>query len=120
MENPILTEQVLKALEGFPLYSQDGKGKNAVCRCLFTLANVCWFVLEGQREGEDFTFYGIVTGLQTTEYGYFTASELAALEYDLHVSGLEPLRVAAADFDPTPLAEIPDFELQEFLAKMYD
>lgn len=28
----LMTTQLAEALEGYPLYSQDGKGKEAVCR----------------------------------------------------------------------------------------
>ena len=35
-----------EALEGYPLYSQDGKGKEAVCRAVFALGSVRWFILE--------------------------------------------------------------------------
>ena len=35
-----------EALEGYPLYSQDGKGKEAVCRAVFTLGSVRWFILK--------------------------------------------------------------------------
>ena len=33
----LMTTQLAEALEGYPLYSQDGKGKEAVCRAVFAL-----------------------------------------------------------------------------------
>ena len=31
----LMTTQLEEALKGFPLYSQDGKGKDAICRAIF-------------------------------------------------------------------------------------
>ena len=45
----LMTTQLAEALEGYPLYSQDGKGKEAVCRAVFALGSVRWFILEGNR-----------------------------------------------------------------------
>ena len=36
----LMTTQLAEALEGYPLYSQDGKGKEAVCRAVFALGSV--------------------------------------------------------------------------------
>lgn len=33
----LMTTQLAEDLEGYPLYSQDGKGKEAVCRAVFAL-----------------------------------------------------------------------------------
>lgn len=46
----LMTPRLEEALEGYPLYSQDGKGKEAVCRAIFALGAVRWFILEGERE----------------------------------------------------------------------
>ena len=34
-----MTTQLEEALKGFPLYSQDGKGKEAICRAIFALGH---------------------------------------------------------------------------------
>ena len=49
----LMTSQLEEALKGFPLYSQDGKGKEAICRAIFALGGVRWFILEGEKEGND-------------------------------------------------------------------
>ena len=49
----LMTTQLEEALKGFPLYSQDGKGKDAICRAIFALGGVRWFILEGEKEGND-------------------------------------------------------------------
>ena len=48
-----MTPQLAEALKGFPLYSQNGKGKEAVCRAVFILGSARWFILEGEAEGND-------------------------------------------------------------------
>jgi hypothetical protein len=58
----LMTTQLAEALEGYPLYSQDGKGKEAVCRAVFALGSVRWFILEGNREDDDVILFGIVVG----------------------------------------------------------
>lgn len=65
-----------------PLYSQDGKGKEAVIVCKFF--NPCgagtWYVLEGEKQDcGGWLFYGIVN-LHEIEYGYFTLAELECVK----------------------------------------
>ena len=45
----LMTTQLEEALKGYPLYSQDGKGKEAICRAIFALGGVRWFILEGEK-----------------------------------------------------------------------
>ena len=82
IQNRLITPELEEALKGYPLYSQDGKKKDATCIVVFSLGNVRWYIMEGQREGDDFTLYGIVAGLQETEYGYASANEMASIAYD--------------------------------------
>ena len=77
-----MTPRLEEALEGYPLYSQDGKGKEAVCRAIFVLGAVRWFILEGEKEGNDAILYGIVVGLAEDEYGYISLNELSEVELD--------------------------------------
>ena len=106
------------ALEGFPLYSQDGKGKEAVCRAIFALGSVRWFILEGNREDDDVILFGIVVGLMEDEYGYISLNELSDVELDLSAQGLGKLQVRQQqNFEPVPLKLIRDSRLQDFLAR---
>ena len=106
----LMTTQLAEALEGYPLYSQDGKGKEAVCRAVF--------VLEGNREDDDMILFGIVVGLMEDEYGYISLNELSDVELDLSAQGLGKLQVRQQqDFNPVPLKQIQDSRLQEFLAR---
>ena len=114
----LMTTQLAEALEGYPLYSQDGKGKEAVCRAVFALGSVKWFILEGNREDDDVILFGIVVGLMEDEYGYVSLNELSDVELDLSAQGLGKLQVRQQqNFKPVPLKQIQDSRLQDFLAR---
>ena len=113
-----MTTQLAEALEGYPLYSQDGKGKEAVCRAIFALGSVRWFILEGNREDDDVILFGIVVGLMEDEYGYISLNELSDVEFDLSAQGLGKLQVwQQVNFEPVPLKLIRNSRLQDFLAR---
>ena len=115
------TPQLEEALNGFPLYSQDGKGKDAVCVTIFTIGNARWFVLEGSREGDDTIMFCIVVGLAEDEYGYVSLNELAGIEIDCREHGYGILQVTEVPyFKPRPLREIPDSRLQSLLSRLHD
>lgn len=102
----LLTEELRKEFEKYPLYSQDGKGVNAVVVCKFFLGSWTLYALE--FDGQD-TFFGLVVGLET-EYGYFSLPELASVrvERDMY-------------FKPCTLAELSkaDEDVKEFMCCMY-
>ena len=119
--NRLITSELQKTLTDYPLYSQDGKQKDALCIAMFYLGNIRWYIMEGQQEGSDFTLYGIVAGLHETEYGYLSANEMAAITYDARKYGLGTLRIEQnKDFIPCELGNIKDAELQAFLSHLYD
>ena len=74
----LITKKIENVLSKYPLYSQDNKGENVVAICKFFLQGFTWYVLEAQKNGNDYEFFGIVDGLEK-EYGYFTLSELQSL-----------------------------------------
>lgn len=119
--NRLVTPELREALSDYPLYSQDAKGKDALCIAVFQLGNIRWYIMEGQPEGDDFTLYGIVVGLQETEYGYMSASEMADATYDASKYGLGSLKIEQdRTFRPCALKVIKDEELQTFLSRLYD
>ena len=73
----LMTTQLAEALEGYPLYSQDGKGKEAGLPCGF----YPWFCKVvypwRKQEDEDVILFGIVVGLLEDEYGYISLNELS-------------------------------------------
>ena len=60
--NRLITPELEKAMQDYPLYSQDSKKKDAVCIAVFFIGNARWYILEGQRENDDFVLFGIVVG----------------------------------------------------------
>ena len=54
MASRLITPVLEEILKSYPLYSQDGKGKDAVCVAIFFIGHVRWFVLEGQPEGNGY------------------------------------------------------------------
>ena len=106
-------------MKGFPLYSQNGRGKDAVCRAVFALGSARWFILEGEAEENDTIHFGIVIGLMEDEYGYISLNELSDIELDLTRQGFGKLQVRQQEnFQPVPLKKLRDSRLQEFLARM--
>lgn len=115
------TPQLEEALNGFPLYSQDGKGKNAICRAIFAIGSARWFILEGDREDDDTIMFGIVIGLLEDEYGFVSLKELSDVELDLTSQGYGKLQVRQQhNFKPTALKNLRDDRLQRFLARFED
>ena len=114
----LMTPQLEEALKGFPLYSQNGKGKEAVCRAVFALGSVRWFILEGEAEENDIIHFGIVIGLMEDEYSYISLNELSEIELDLTAQGLGKLQIRQQpNFQPTELRLLNDKRLQRFLAR---
>lgn len=68
------------------LYSQDGRGNNAIAYYKFFTpdANWTWYVFEGEAQYDDdgnevnFLFFGYVIGLEN-ELGYFSLNELKSV-----------------------------------------
>lgn len=55
--NRLITPNLEKAMKNYPLYSQDGKKKDALCFAVFSIGNARWYILEGQRENDDFNVH---------------------------------------------------------------
>ena len=121
MTNRLITPQLIEALKDFPLYSQDGKGNEAVCVAVFYIGHIRWYILEGQQEGDDFVLFVVVCGMCETEYGYVSANELASIEIDGAKFGMDCKFHACQDnrFQPTKLKDICHADLQEFLNRLY-
>ena len=113
-----MTPRLKETLKGYPLYSQDGRGKEAVCVAIFALGSVRWFVLEGEVQENDTILFGIVVGLLEDEYGYFSLNELSDLTLDFTAQGLGRLQVRQqANFCHAKLKDLQDYRLQQFLAR---
>ncbi|MBV3660867.1 MULTISPECIES: DUF2958 domain-containing protein, partial [unclassified Bacteroides] len=91
MASRLITPTLEERLKSYPLYSQDGKGKDAVCVAIFFIGHVRWFVLEGQQEGNDTTLFTIVCGLHETEYGYTSVKEMESVKVDGSKYGVDEI-----------------------------
>lgn len=119
--NRLITPDLEKSMKDYPLYSQDSKKKDALCIPVFFIGNARWYILEGQREYDDFVLFGIIVGLAETEYGYISANEMASVALDASKYGLGTIMVEQKKaFQPCKLSAIQDGELQSFLNRLYD
>ena len=92
--NRLITPDLEKAMKDYPLYSQDSKKKDALCIAVFFIGSARWYILEGQREYDDFVLFGIIVGLAETEYGYISANEMASVALDASKYGLGTITVS--------------------------
>lgn len=113
----LLTKAIKEQLSKYPLYSQDGKGKDAICLAKFFICAGAWtwYVLESDKEFNEM-FGVIINGYGEGEYGYFTMQELESLKLGFPPFGdLKVERDIA--FKPMKLSEISDPYLKKFLTR---
>ena len=111
----LVTKEVEKRLQEYPLYSQDGKKKDAICVVKFFMCgvNYTWYVLEADLENQ--IVYGITINPQGEgEYGYTSLAELQTVK---NCWGLGVERDLY--FEPTKLSDIDDDILKKFLDNLY-
>ena len=119
--NRLITPELEKAMQVYTVYSQARMQQDGVCFGEYFIGNARWYILEGQRENDDFVLFGIVVGLAETEYSYISANEMSSVELDATKFGLGKVRVEQRKpFQPCQLSEIIDRELQSFLSRLYD
>ena len=78
----LVTKQIEKQLEKYPLYSQESKGDEAIVICKFfsPVGAWTWYVLEGEKKDSDYLFFGLVINdYGERELGYFALSELESI-----------------------------------------
>lgn len=121
-ENRLLNPELLEALANYPLYSQE---HTKVCDlqavALFRIGSIRWYILEGNTEGDRFTFFTLVCGMSDcTELGYTDAGELAGIAVDASRYGMPGITLAVErveDFKPCRLAYIDDEDVQNYVAR---
>lgn len=78
-------EQLKQAISKYPLYSQDGKGTNAVVLAKASIDKWIWYILEGNDlNNNDIDLYGLVNG-QELEYGYFRYLDFININNDANI-----------------------------------
>lgn len=121
-ENRLLTSDLLEALASYPLYSQEHKKvSDLFAVALLHIGNIRWYILEGNAEGDRFTFFSLVCGLaDCPELGYTDAGELASIAVDASRYGLPGITLKVErveDFCPCRLADIDDEDVQNYVAR---
>lgn len=108
----LMNAELAESLKKFPLYSQDGKKADAVvvAKYFFPATALTWYVTEGREEDDDYLFFGLVVGTDTSaEMGYFSLSQLS----ELNVCGLKVERDIY--FQPKKLNEICNKSVKEYI-----
>ena len=124
-ENRLLTPELLEALANYPLYSQENR---KVCDlqavALFRIGSIRWYILEGNAEGDRFTFFTLVCVMSDcTELGYTDAGELAGIAVDASCYGMPGITLTVErveDFKPCRLADIDDEDVKNYVARFTD
>ena len=121
-ENRLLTSELLEVLANYPLYSQEHKKVGDLFAvALFRIGCIRWYVLEGNAEGDRFTFFTLVCGMADgPELGYTDAGELAGIAVDASRYGMPGILLTverAEDFKPCRLIDIEDEEVQKYVAR---
>ena len=124
-ENRLLTSELLEALASYPLYSQEHKEvSDLYAVALFRIGNIRWYILEGNAEGDRFTFFTLVCGLaDCPELGYTDADELAGIAVDASRYGMPGILLTverAEDFKPCRLGDIDDEDVKDYVARFTD
>ncbi len=118
-ENRLLTSEVLAALANFPFLSQEKKDiPDHLAVVAFRLGALRWYVIEGEKEGDSFTFFALVCGFEERpELGYINADELANVVVDCERFGFPGIKLRAEQvpgFKPCKLSEIQDKDVKAY------
>ena len=121
-ENRLLTSELLETLASYPLYSQEHKKViDLYAVALFHISNIRWYILEGNAEGDRFTFFSLVCGMSDCpELGYTDAGELASIAVDASRYGLPGILLTVErveDFQPCRMADIDDEDVKNYVAR---
>ena len=124
-ENRLLTSELLEALASYPLYSQEHKKvSDLYAVALLRIGNIRWYILEGNAEGDRFTFFALVCGMgYESELGYTDADELAGIAVDASRYGMPGILLTverAEDFKPCRLGDIDDEDVKDYVARFTD
>ncbi len=67
----------------YPLYSQEHtEDKKVILEIFIPHQNMCWLILEGNRENDDFIFFGYCH-ITDGEFGYVSFNEIYSLDYGI-------------------------------------
>lgn len=75
----LITKQLENMFSKAPLYSTEGSEEKKIL-CKFFYGAWTWYVVEAEKQGEDWLFFGIVDNGGEREWGYFTLSQLKSVK----------------------------------------
>lgn len=88
---------------------------------LFRIGCIRWYILEGNAEGDRFTFFSLVCGMaDCPELGYTDAGELAGIAVDTSRYGIPGILLQVErveDFKPCRLADIDEEDVKNYVAR---
>lgn len=121
-KNRLLTSELLEALKNYPLYSQEHtSAPDLMAVALFRIGCIRWYVLEGNAEGDRFTFFTLVCGMADgPELGYTDAEELASVAVNAAPYGMPGILLQVEQvegFKPCRLADIDDDDVKRYIAR---
>ena len=82
----ILTKEIENRFKKYPLYSQDGKGKDStvILKVFNPYGAGTWLITEGEKqESGDWMFFGCIH-IHEWEWGYVTLSQLESTRVNFH------------------------------------
>ena len=105
----LMTKEIEKKAEKYPLGSQDGKEVDAeiIVKFFHPFSNWTWYATEYNPENK--TFFGYVSGFEN-EIGYFSLQELESVKKPLPIE-------RDLYFDNKKVRDIPHDQLPSFLEK---
>ena len=108
----LMPDDLAARFAAFPLYSQDGKGFDAVVVAKYFLGSFTYLATEASKEGDGWTLFGYCTiNGSDWEWGYQNLAELEAIratplgleiERDLYLDENTTVREALADLGVEP------------------
>ena len=77
----LLTKEIIKKFEKYPIYSQDGKGLDAKVLVKFfnPVGAGTWLITEAEKQGDDWLLYGYCH-ITEWEWGYVSLNELMSIK----------------------------------------
>ena len=92
MKQKIITKEIEKLFDRFPLYSQEGKGDDArvLCKIFNPYGGQRWYILEaGEKQADgDRQLFVLTTCDGEAEYGYMMLSDLTQTTVRVSVCGM--------------------------------
>lgn len=115
----LLTDFFVSKFSFFPIGSQQERGMEGICNAVFYAGSIKWYVMEADVDFdlEDAVLYCIVVGAGYDEAGYISIKDLS--DVAIPCPGYFAKVKEVPNFTATPLKNICDSRLQNFLNKMY-